>query len=1311
MIAFGHESSLLLSGLAGAPVPQVQLLSNGRYHVMLTSAGGGSSRWRDLAVTRWREDATCDPWGSFCYLRDLDSGHVWSTTLQPTLQRADSYEARFAAGIATFRRHDRGIETQADIAVSADDDVELRRVCITNGANARRVLDATSYAEVVLAPAATDAAHPVFNKLFVETEILPELQAILCTHRARAPDDPAPWMFHLAVAHEPAGSEPTFETDRMRFIGRGRGTARPQALDADACLSGSAGPVLDPVAAIRCRLTLDPGASAIIDWVTGIADTRDACMALIHKYRDSQAADHVLSAAPANGAAILQRLHVSEVEAGHYAHLARSVIYADASLRADPAVLALNRGGQSNLWAYGISGDLPIVLLRMADAANIELARQLIQAHSYWRTHGLAADLVIIAEEFGGQGEALGVKITTQVTVCGATDRIDRPGGIFVRSAEKMSEADRILLQTVARVVISDRDGSLPHQLEQRVARSPSTLPSDAQGRVVEATPQALIRHTATDPGSLLFDNGMGGFSADGCEYVITSAAGRMTPAPWVNVLANASFGTLVSESGSATSWSENAQAFRLTPWSNDPVGDPNTEAFYLRDEDSGHCWSPTLLPRSGVGPYITRHGFGYSVFEHQEDGLATELCLYVAIDAPVKFARLRLHNTSGRARRLSVTGYLEWVLGDEPAKTRMHVSTAIDPGSGALFASNPYNTEFAGRTAFFDVDEIAAASLCGDRADFLGRHGTLRDPAALAQPCLSGRVGGALDPCAAIRLPFELAEAQTREIVFRLGAAHSADEASQLVLRSRGATAAHDALAAVKRHWQHTLGAVQIETPDRALDIWVNGWLVYQILACRLWARTAFYQSSGAFGFRDQLQDVMALVHAAPGLGREHLLRCAARQFREGDVQHWWHPPSGRGVRTHCSDDFLWLPLATCRYVLATGDTGVLDEVVPFIEGNMPKAGDASCYEQPTVSADAASLYDHCVRAVGHGLRFGAHGLPLMGAGDWNDGMNLVGAGGRGESVWLGFFLYAVLTQFGALATRRGDAAFAQRCAAESARLRDAIECSAWDGDWYRRAWFDDGSPLGCAANTECRIDSIAQSWSVLSGAGEPQRARRAMDAVDRLLVKRESALVQLLAPPFDHAEPNPGYIKGYLRGVRENGGQYTHAAVWAAMAFAALGDAPRAWELCTLLNPIHHADSAQAIAVYKTEPYALASDVYSLAPHAGRGGWTWYTGAAGWMYRFIVESLLGLRLEGSTLQVVPCMPAHWPSFRVHYRYRETTYHITVLGDADAGAVPSHTIDGALLPGLVLMLVDDRHDHVVELRLPAAPDAPPVAS
>jgi len=1303
MTANNRRAPLRVVDSPNSVIPEVQLLSNGRYHVMVTNAGGGYSRWKDLAVTRWREDPTCDNWGSFCYLRDAASGEFWSTAYQPMLKRVETYEAMFSEGRAEFRRRDLDYDAQTEIVVSPEDDVEVRRMRITNDSGVRRIIELTSYAEVVLAPPATDSAHPAFSKLFVETEILHEREAILCTRRPRAPDEPAPWMFHLLSAHKPVTGEVSYETDRLQFIGRGRTTADPQALHDMAALSGSAGPVLDPVAAIRCCIALDPSETAIVDMISGIGATRDACVGLVGKYRDRAFADRVIAAAPTSNQAILRRLHPTITDAQLYVRLAGSVIYANAALRADPAILGRNDQGQSGLWGHGISGDLPIVLLIIADSANIDLLRQLVQAHAYWRMHGLIVDLVVLSEDHGGRGPPLDEQIRKLIAAAGSADRVDRPGGIFVRPADNLDAGDRILLQSVARVVIRDGNGSLAAQLDRfRVA--PSSIPPLPAARSRGPGSPAAIERPERD---LILRNGLGGFTPDGREYVISITLGRMTPAPWVNILANPSFGTLISESGSANTWSENAHEFRLTPWSNDPVGNANTEAYYLRDEESGRFWSATLLPRvpgTGATPYVTRHGFGYSTFEHSEEGIDSELCVYVAIDAPVKFAVLTLRNRSGRPRRLSVTGYLEWVLGDEREKTRLHVITGLDSGSGALFARNSYNTDFAGRTAFFDVDDIADCSFCGDRGEFIGRNGTLGNPAAMLQSRLSGTVGAAPDPCAAIQVRCELADGQAREVVFRLGAGQDADAARELVGRSRGSAAAHDALAKVNQYWQRTLGAVQVKTPDRSLDVLANGWLVYQILACRVWARNAFYQSSGAFGFRDQLQDVMALVHAAPELVREHLLRCASRQFPEGDVQHWWHPPSGRGVRTHCSDDYLWLPLATCRYVRSTGDTGVLDEPVHFIDGRTPKAGEESRYDLPTQSTQVAGLYDHCVRAIERGLRFGAHGLPLMGSCDWNDGMNLVGAGGKGESVWLGFFLCAVLTQFSELARRHDDPSFAARCSSEADRLRDAIEHSSWDGDWYRRAWFDDGTPLGSAKNSECRIDSISQSWSVLSGAGDAQRARKAMDAVDRHLVRVEGALIQLLDPPFDRSEPNPGYIKGYLRGVRENGGQYTHAAVWAAMAFAALGDAERAWKLFAMIDPVNHANSADSIAVYKTEPYVLAGDVYALAPHTGRGGWTWYTGSAGWMYQFILESLLGLNRTADELHFLPCVPAAWKSFEVHYRYRETAYHITVLHEHVAKAGTRVTVDGVEQSGAALSLVNDHRQHAVEVSICGAP-------
>jgi cyclic beta-1,2-glucan synthetase len=1290
------------------PIPEVQLLSNGRYHVMITNAGGGYSRWKDLAVTRWREDSTCDNWGTFCYIRDVENGEFWSTSYQPTIKRSKNYEVIFSEGRAEFRRCDHDIETHTEIVVSPEDDIELRRTRITNGSRISRTIEITSYAEVVLASSAADALHPAFSNLFVQTEIIRERQAILCTRRPRSLDEPSPWMFHLMTVHGADVGTISYETDRLQFIGRGRTAADPQAMSGSdarhgthdaAALSGSEGSVLDPIVAIRCRLTLGPEESATIDMVSGIGDTRNVCLALVEKYQDRRLADRVFDLAWTHSQVVMRQLNATEADAQLYGRLASSVLYANSSLRADPSDLIKNRRGQSGLWGYAISGDLPIVLLRIGDPANIDLVRQLVQAHAYWRSKGLAVDLVIWNEDHAGYRQVLHEQIMGLIAAGLEAHVMDRPGGIFVRPSDQISNEDRILLQSVARAILTDNRGSLADQITRR-GHVDVTVPRLTPTRTHRAEP---VPTAALPRPDLRFFNGLGGFTPDGREYVITTAHGHVTPAPWVNVLANPHFGTVISENGQAYTWSENAHEFRLTPWHNDPVSDASGEALYIRDEERGHFWSPTPLPSRGATPYVCRHGFGYSVFEHTERGIRSELWVYVALDAPIKFMVLKVRNESGRSRKLSATGYVDWVLGDLRPKSVMHVVTELDQKSAAVFARNPYNTEFAGRIAFFDVDETTR-TVSGDRTEFIGRNGTLRSPAAMTRLRLSGKVGAGLDPCGAIHVPFELANGQEREIIFRLGVGRGADDARNLVHRFRGSAAARGALEAVWQYWKHTLGVVHVETPDQSLNVLTNGWLVYQTLGCRLWARSGYYQSGGAFGFRDQLQDSMALIHTEPQLVRKHLLISAARQFQEGDVQHWWHPPSGRGVRTHCSDDYLWLPLATCRYVLSTGDRGVLDnEPIHFVEGRPVNKDEDSYYDLPGRSEKAVSLYEHCVRAILKGLARGEHGLPLIGTGDWNDGMNMVGEQGRGESIWLGFFLYEVLMQFTKVARLRGDLPFAERCQREAADLRQNLEQHGWDGEWYRRAYFDDGSPLGSAANSECQIDSIAQSWSVLSGAGDATRSRLAMDAVDRRLVRRDHGLIQLLDPPFDKSNLNPGYIKGYVPGVRENGGQYTHAAIWAAMAFAAQGDRRRAWELLAMINPVNHAKSPEGVATYKVEPYVVAADVYAVSPHTGRGGWTWYTGSAGWMYRLIVESLLGLRLEIDKLLITPCLPADWKGFTLHYRYRETVYHITVLQTCAGTGEISVSVDGIEQHDQAIPLVDDHQEHLVEVKIQAA--------
>ncbi|MDR3483053.1 MAG: glucoamylase family protein [Burkholderiaceae bacterium] len=1297
-----QEMPMRVINRADTRVPEVQLLSNGRYHLMVTNSGCNSSRWKDLAMTRWREDGTCDNWGSFCYVRDCAEGTFWSTTHQPTLVKPDSYEVIFSEGRAEFRRRDNDIEMHTEIVVSPEDDIEMRRTHITNRSRVHRTIEVTSYTEVVLAPAAADAAHPAFSNLFVQTEILAAQNAILCSRRPRSVEEKMPWMLNLMVAHGEKIGKISFETDRAKFLGRGNTPTEPQAMRACSELSGNHGSVLDPIAAIRFQIELAPEQTAVIDIVIGAAESRDEAMHLVAKYQDRYLADRVFELAWTHSQVVLRQLNATEADAQLYARLAGSVIYANEQLRAEASILLKNRRGQSGLWSYAISGDLPIVLLQIKNMENIELVRQIVQAHAYWRLKGLAVDLVIWNEDHAGYRQVLQEQILGLIASGIEAHAIDRPGGIFVRLADQMSSEDRILLQTVARVVLCDSRGTLAEQLNRRVPpepRMPQLYPTRPRH---DGMPTATTANPAGE-NNLQFFNGLGGFTPDGSEYVITTHAGNTTPAPWVNVIANPRFGTVISESGQAYTWGENAHEFRLTPWNNDSVSDTGGEAFYLRDEESGHFWSPTPLPRCGHGSYVSRHGHGYSVFEHTEDGVRSELLVYVAMDASIKYSVLKIRNDSFGARKLSATGYVEWVLGDQRAKSAMHIVTESDPVSGALFAHNAYNTEFADRITFFDVD-AANRTFSGDRAEFLGRNGSLQNPAALSRSRLSGRVGAGLDPCAAIQVQFDLAPGQEREIVFMLGVAgrRSAD-VSSLIHLYRGVAPARKAREAVREYWQRTLGAIQVETPDPALNLLANGWLMVQTIACRLWARSGFYQSGGAFGFRDQLQDVMALIHTEPHLVRAHLLLCAAHQFVDGDVQHWWHPPSDRGVRTHCSDDYLWLPLATHRYIQATGDTGILNENVHFLEGRAVNADEDSYYDLPVRSAQTGSLYEHCRRAISKGLHFGAHGLPLIGSCDWNDGMDKVGAGGKGESVWLGFFLYQVLMRFAEVAKLHGDTEVAEHYLQQATQLQQKIEANGWDGNWYRRAYFDDGTPLGSIGNAECQIDSIAQSWSVLSGAGEAGRARTAMNEVSQRLVRRESKLVQLLDPPFDKSDLNPGYIKGYAPGVRENGGQYTHAAVWAAMAFAKLGDRERAWELMEMINPINHATTAREVDIYKVEPYVLAADVYAVSPHVGRGGWTWYTGSAGWMYRLIVESLLGLHLEANTLTVKPCIPAHWNSFKLTYRFRDTTYRIIVTQISDLAGTQSVTVDGAVQADGVIRLCDDGEEHVVGIRVERA--------
>ncbi len=1299
--------------LPDSPMPQVHTLSNGRYSVLITDAGGGYSSWQDgspqaesIALTRWRADATLDNWGTWIYVEERDSayerpGHLWSAGYRPTCVSPEEREVLFYAHKARLWRRDRNLCVRTEITVPPGDDVEVRRVTLINHDDRVRRLTLTSYGEVVLAPQSADRRHPAFNKLFIESECLfeanGEVNALLFRRRPRSAGEEPLYLAHLAVAEPGQRSSGACESDRSRFLGRGGTIRSPAALGGDGrSLSRTTGATLDPIMALDQEIELGPHATAQMAYVTLVGRTREGVLELARRYRKWSEVGLAFDRARSHNELELRRLGLSTSEIEHIQRLLSLLLYPHAALRAASATLAANSEGQPGLWAYGISGDYPILLVRVGAEEEMGLVLELLQAHAYWRSQRVKIDLVILNERESGYDQELQGRLRRLIAHTDSDTWLNQRGGIFVLRADQMNESGRVLLETCARAVLDGEKGLLAEQLSDvcaQPARLPSFVPTLPCLGDAEPTPP-LPR-----PKDLLFDNGLGGFSAGGREYVIYLEPGRRTPAPWVNIVANPDFGFLVSEMGSGYTWAGNSGENRLTPWRNDPVSDIPGEALYLRDEETARVWSPTPLP-SAATPYLIRHGAGYSIFEHHSHGLKQRTRLFVIPDAPVKVIQLRLENTWKRMRRITATFYAEWVLGTDRDAHQQYVIPEFDAASNGLLARNPYNCEFGERVAFA-VASKELHGLTADRAEFLGRGGDLGCPAALGRIGLAGAVEAGRDPCAALQVHLDLPPGEAQEIFFLLGQGADRGESLRLIEQYRDPEQVEAAWEAVQELWDDLLGAVTVRTPDPALDLLLNHWLLYQGLACRIWARSALYQSSGAFGYRDQLQDVMALLHAAPDLAREHILRAAGHQFEEGDVLHWWHPPSGRGVRTRCSDDLLWLPFVTTHYVTTTGDDTILTERAPFLRAAPLEPEEAERYGRYEAAAESHTLYAHCLRALDRGTTAGTHGLPLIGSHDWNDGMSRVGVEGRGESVWLGWFLYATLTQFAPLCERMGDEGRADDYRQRAAALRRSLEQHAWDGDWYRRAYYDDGVPLGSSESDECQIDSIAQSWAVLSGAADPNRALKAMDAVSSRLVLQDERLILLFTPPFNETVRDPGYVKGYPPGIRENGGQYTHAALWAAWAFAELGQGDRAEALFRLLNPVYHADTPEKVRCYRVEPYVVAADVYSVAPHVGRGGWTWYTGSAGWMYRLGVEAILGLRRAGEALRVEPCIPRDWQSYELTYRYGRTLYHIRVDNPARVNrGVQRVLVDGQAAPEQIVQLLDDGRPHRVHVLL-----------
>jgi cyclic beta-1,2-glucan synthetase len=1282
------------------PHPQAHLLSNGRYNVIITSAGAGVSSWRNLDLTRWRADTTLEDWGTWFYVQDLDAegGELWSAGLQPVGRLPQQASARFSSHSAELQRRDHDVTVRAEVAVAPGDDVEVRLVTLTNHGSRRRRLRLASYGEVVLNAQDADRRHPAFNKLFIQSEYLPELNGLLFWRRPRSGEESPVYLLHLLLPPEGTPATGAHEMDRARFLGRGGSPRQPLALERDRAPlhegGDQDGPIatLDPIFCIAQDVVLRPHESVRMAFLTLAAPSRREALDLARGYRSLPAVGRALEQALSQNEAEVHNLGLDTQGLRHAQQLLSALIYPNRALRAPSQILSANRRGQPGLWGYAISGDYPILLVRIKGQDDLDLVRDLLPIHAYWRRRQLKIDLVILNAEPSGYAQELHGQLLSLLRATDADAWINRRGGIFLLQAGQVDEAGQVLLFTAARVVLDAEGGPLARQLEP-LGERPVTLPHFVP--TFSEPPDLSVLPPVPRPRDLLFDNGLGGFSADGREYVIYLEPGQHTPAPWANVIANERFGFLVSESGMGFSWATNSGENRLTPWDNDPVRDVPHEALYLRDEETARVWSPTPHPAGADAPYLVRHGAGYSVFEHHSHGLRQRLSLFATRHDPVKVARLRLENTWDRTRRITATYYAEWVLGVHRDQSQQFVVPEYEAGHRALLARNAYHEEFGEAVAFVASSEVVHG-LTADRTEFLGRRGSYEQPAALRRVGLGSGVRAGLDPCAALQVHLNLEPGAVQEIHFLLGQGTDREDSLALIDRYTDPAQVEAAWEDVTGFWEELLTTIQVSTPDPAMDLLLNRWLLYQDLSCRIWGRSALYQSGGAYGFRDQLQDVMAVLHTVPEVAREHILRAARHQFVEGDVLHWWHPPSGRGVRTRITDDLLWLPFVTAEYVETTGDESILHEEESFVVGDILEPEEAERYAHWERTAERFTIYEHCCRAIERGTIAGPHGLPLMGGGDWNDGMNRVGIEGRGESVWLGWFLYTTLQRFAPICEKLGDRRRAGRYRERARELQEVLETHAWDGEWYLRAYYDDGSPLGSAQNRECQIDSLAQSWAVLSGAGDAGRARQAMEAVAQRLVRAEDQLLLLFTPPFDRTPRDPGYIKGYPPGIRENGGQYTHAALWAVWAFAELGDGDRAGELFRLLNPIYHSDSPEAARHYQVEPYVVAADVYGAPPHTGMGGWTWYTGSGGWTYRLGLEAILGFHRQGNTLRLRPCIPAAWQGFQLIYRWGESRYHVRVSRTAGPPEALEIHLDGQRLAGDAISLVDDGQEHEV---------------
>lgn len=1268
-------------------MPETHLMSNGNYSLMVTNSGSGYAKKGDMTVYRWREDVTLDDTGMFFYIKNLNSNEFWSATYEPCKYEGEDYGVTFSLDKAEFERRDGNLRTHTEVTVSNEDNAEVRKISITNHSDHTRDIEITSYCEVTLAPYNADLVHPAFSNLFIKTEFIDDPGCVIANRRPRSKGSKIPWVMQTIALDGTAIGGIQYETSRANFIGRGRDLTNPKSMDNDAQLNMTVGAVLDPIISMRIRIRIEKGETFKLAYTTAVADSKEEVIELAKKYSDMHNINRVFDLAWSGIQVEMKYLGIKSSQANIYQLMAAKILFLNTLFRERENYIKNITKGQSSLWAYGISGDLPIVLLIIRDEKHVDLVRQLLNAHEYLSIKGLKVDLVILNLQGTSYIQSLQDTVRDLISSSHARDKENKSGGVFLHNAATIKEEDIDFLIAISRLVIDGAKGSLVAQIKDS---DTSTDKDEDNNNTVDKDEMLLVQdkeyglnpHKFEIP-QLHYFNGIGGFNAENNSYIILLKNHENTPAPWINVISNGKFGFHVSECGISYTWHKNSRENKLTTWSNDPIIDGEAEAVYIRDEITGKVWSVSPKPIRDYGEYVIEHGFGYSTFKHEANGIIGEMTMFADINESAKLCRIKLKNNTNEERKLSISYYAKLALGVTHEQTAQYIFTGYNEENNYIYARNPYSEHFGKLACYMRIFGGEDLTYTGNRKEFIGRGRRVSDPRAFKLKRLTNTVGAGFDPCLAQNTKLTLKSEEEKEFLVLLGQEESFEAIERIINKYKNPQKAEEELNNVKDYWEGLLGTIQVETPDKSMDIMINGWLMYQVISCRFWARTGFYQSGGAYGFRDQLQDVMSIGYLDPEITRKHIIYSASKQYLEGDVQHWWHPVVESGIRTRFSDDLLWLPYVTIDYIKSTGDYSILDEEVGYLEDEPLKEGEDERYNVSRVSEQKGTIYEHCIKTIEISLRFGPHNIPLMGSGDWNDGMSTVGNKGRGESVWLGWFLYSILDNFIGICEIKEDAEKVERYKEMKEFIRENLEENAWDGGWYRRAYFDDGTPLGSMQNDECQIDSLSQSWAVISGAGKESRVKEAMEALQRNLIKEDKGIVLLLTPAFDKSSLEPGYIKGYVPGVRENGGQYTHASIWVILALAKMGHNNRAWKIFNMINPINHAESYLNCQVYKVEPYVMTADVYAVEPHTGRGGWSWYTGAAGWMYRSGIEGILGLKLEGDKgFTINPCVPDEWKRYKMHYRRGECKYNILVARGDDKGIwLDGNKVENRIIP------------------------------